>query len=357
MRSSKSKTGFTLVELLVVIAIIGTLMGLLLPAVQSAREAGRRNTCSNNLNQLGKAVIAFDGQRQFIPGWRNRHPNPNVVNADDSVQFGAVSWPVLLLPNLERRDIYRLWETAPPNSGAVRIAPFVGVFMCPTSPADSNTTPSICYAGNIGMGVVTGVTGGPQFRNDGVMMDTLGRTGGSDYAAARIGLDYISAGDGTTMTMLFSEKCGPLYTPLGSYDIAPRSATFGNYAFGPTARPAPPPTPPDQPNQPIPGFGVPGVSASTLGSAGAGGNTRVINSTANANDGFFAMPSSVHPGGAVVTFADGHTIFMRDSVTPLVYGQLLTGNTTSGAGQMFQVFSPSDRAAFDNASPLSESSF
>ena len=65
--------GFTLVELLVVIAIIGTLVGLLLPAVQSAREAGRRNSCLNNQNQLGKSVIAFDGQKKCTPGWRNDH--------------------------------------------------------------------------------------------------------------------------------------------------------------------------------------------------------------------------------------------------------------------------------------------
>lgn len=58
--------GFTLVELLVVIAIIGTLVGLLLPAVQSAREAGRRNSCLNNQNQLGKSVIAFDGQKNVL---------------------------------------------------------------------------------------------------------------------------------------------------------------------------------------------------------------------------------------------------------------------------------------------------
>jgi prepilin-type N-terminal cleavage/methylation domain-containing protein len=87
--------GFTLVELLVVIAIIGTLVALLLPAVQSARESGRRTQCINNLNQIGKAFQTFFNNRNFLPtggmcSWAGEYNDHNYC----ALTGGSTPWYV-----------------------------------------------------------------------------------------------------------------------------------------------------------------------------------------------------------------------------------------------------------------------
>jgi prepilin-type N-terminal cleavage/methylation domain-containing protein len=94
MKRRSHHAGFTLVELLVVIAIIGVLMGLLLPAVQSAREAGRRVTCTNNQYQIALAASRFNDSNGFMPGWRNQ------LITNSGTLFP--SWPVMILPLAQR---------------------------------------------------------------------------------------------------------------------------------------------------------------------------------------------------------------------------------------------------------------
>ena len=86
------RRGFTLVELLVVIAIIGVLVALLLPAIQSAREAARRMSCGNNLKQIALACMNYESSRGSLPPGSTAHPNPGK---------NGYSWHMLILPYAE----------------------------------------------------------------------------------------------------------------------------------------------------------------------------------------------------------------------------------------------------------------
>lgn len=109
---SSSRHGFTLVELLVVIAIIGVLVALLLPAVQSAREAARRMQCSNNLKQIGLALHNFHDTHKIFPTGGDTPwpwlPNyrPNGIGAAFEPARQGMGWCYQILPFMEQQNVY-----------------------------------------------------------------------------------------------------------------------------------------------------------------------------------------------------------------------------------------------------------
>jgi prepilin-type N-terminal cleavage/methylation domain-containing protein len=95
--------GFTLVELLVVIAIIGVLVGLLLPAVQAAREAGRRSACTNNLKQLSLAVLGHESAMRMFPPQAGNKIWKDLTNNNN---WWGIGWIPAVLPYAEEQELY-----------------------------------------------------------------------------------------------------------------------------------------------------------------------------------------------------------------------------------------------------------
>jgi len=137
------RSGFTLIELLVVIAIIATLVAILLPAVQQAREAARRSTCKNNLKQLGIAFHNYHDTYNLLPGASyESEPIPAVPGrgGDEGID-ASYSWSVFLFPMLEQSALYDTLQPGAPQrlSQAVTVPAKLaamqqplGIFRCPS---------------------------------------------------------------------------------------------------------------------------------------------------------------------------------------------------------------------------------
>ena len=131
------RTAFTLVELLVVIAVIGVLVALLLPAVQSAREAARRIQCVNHLKQQGLATLAYADQfgGELPPRYNRTTDDPNA--GKDPWNFTTCGWRTALLSYLDQQSLYdaidfRFVAVHPINRTVTETA--LTVFQCPSTP-------------------------------------------------------------------------------------------------------------------------------------------------------------------------------------------------------------------------------
>jgi prepilin-type N-terminal cleavage/methylation domain-containing protein len=127
--------GFTLVELLVVIAIIGILVALLLPAVQAAREAARRNQCQNHLKQIGLASLNHENTMKFLPsgGWGYIWTGDPDMGSGESQPGG---WGFSILPYLEEAALSQVGKGLPAAQKSTELAKQkatpIPIFYCPS---------------------------------------------------------------------------------------------------------------------------------------------------------------------------------------------------------------------------------
>jgi prepilin-type N-terminal cleavage/methylation domain-containing protein len=343
--ANRSNAGFSLVELLVVIVIIAILLALALPALQGVRETGRRAGCSRKLAALALATSQHDERLGFIPGWKNRSPIP--------IDKANRNWLLLLLPFLDRKDVLNQldgmvrWATADwEQKGRIGAPPMYGpalasldLVICPSHASERGYSlanhrfdkPNGSYAANVGGGsnrphrATNGTVNAPN-KWDGVMLDTTITTGPN--AGSRSHAE-ISARDGLSSTLLFSERSSPLTRTMNIW--GPSSFTFG----GPGMTDVQPSA-----ASPEPVFGL----APGTGNWGADpsdgsmtGRIRIINnSTHLAAPGYLSQPVSQHVGGVVASFCDGHTAFLREDLLASTYALLLSVDDelacTRGAG-------------------------
>ena len=327
---SKKQFGFTLVELLVVIAIIGILVSLLLPAVQAAREAGRRTQCQNNLKQLGIALHMHHDTLKKLP-----MGNRGGVGTSYAGGGYGYNWRLYILPFLEQSALYdrfdqnqSSWSNAMgPSDGA-----FIPSYRCPSTPLPDTAVPmnpSGTVFSNVQRVTYVGISGATNqaFAGSGYTetrqnnaANTTGCCTGGDISGGgalppnlAVGMGMIT--DGTSNTLAVSEQSDYLVQLDGAkvdWNTGWHGWLIGTSQAGIPGQPGPP-TMQSYDNRT---FGLTTIRYQVnqkKGWTNGGDCTKGV----CPNFGSNTPLNSAHPGGVNALFCDGSVRFLADA-TPLL---------------------------------------
>lgn len=307
MRGNSSRHGFTLVELLVVIAIIGILVALLLPAVQAAREAGRRSQCLNNLKQFGLGVHNYhDQQRRMIKGARTWATDP--LPPGNGAWYDDHGWYGPILAYVEQQNVGNLinWSvnfSDAANENARRAN--IPLFGCPDDGLKENEWGSQTWCRWRGNYAVNwGNTNYGQIDKSGV----TAYQGAFTYKRNQ---SFANITDGLSNTLLMSEcitTSGPGWDgPLAEIQISVGGQTFTAW-LTPNARAN------DEVERQCPANSD---LNQIFGCTNLGGGEEF--------NAFFTARSK-HPGGVNASFVDGSSRFVGSSVDLATWRRMATAN-------------------------------
>jgi prepilin-type N-terminal cleavage/methylation domain-containing protein/prepilin-type processing-associated H-X9-DG protein len=296
--------GFTLIELLVVMGIIAVLASVLLPAVQSAREAARRSQCVSNLKQVGLAMSTYHDTHSVLPPGKK------------GCCWGT--WLVYTLPQLEQQPLYNAWNSfgtnaagAPSNydfdlryfgvANQTVTSTFISVYLCPTDQTNTPVTATTngktyaCtsqnYAANFGNTVVS-QTDFQDIRFGGAPFVDIGSPSGDHDQSGRPTVGFNAFSDGLSNTTLAAEVIVGQGQDLRGFSWWGDAATFEAFL--------------------APNSSFPDVMFSPFYCINQPPNPPCIGTTTALPDNYGAR--SRHPGGLNVVMGDGSVRFVKNSV-------------------------------------------
>ena len=318
----RRRPGFTMIELVVVVAIIAVLISLLLPAVQSAREAARRVQCTNNLLQLGIALQSYESVHKVLPPGVVDRTGP-VVETPTSYQF---SWITQILPFLEQKNVGNHLDFRAGvyhvNNLTVRTVS-MNTLLCPSQNFSRNSFQNFA-AGAVGSqsGNLTGaaITNYAACHHDAEAPIDV-KNNGVFFLNSHVRSEEIE--DGLSHTIFLGEKNPPgdelgwasgtratlrnAGTPINRTSLDPNdlNAFLAGFAQGPAKDDLDAPTDPGGPPPALPRQPPPALEPIPVGGFG-----------------------SPHPGGSNFLFGDGSVHFVRLNINEQVYRRL--GNRADG---------------------------